>query len=121
MTWTVSLCDAPDNLHLASLCFEFCRALDTVEVFYDSDHPDVFIHIQSPGAALNGPAPNSSQVLLLTTTSAVNGYSKAGSLYRGSGYWAQGQDLPQALSDLSVSLPEGPSPLPLTCMCTSQF
>ena len=75
---------------------------DSIEVLYDSSHPDVFVHIQQPGAALSGAAPNTSQVLLLTATTAANGYQQAGSLYRGSGYWSEGEDLPKALSDLSV-------------------
>lgn len=75
---------------------------DSIEILYDSSHPDVFVHMQQPGASLTGSAPNASQVLLLTTTTGVNGYTEAGSLYRGSGYWTQGEDLPQALSDLSV-------------------
>lgn len=75
---------------------------DSIEVLYDSSHPDIFVHIQQPGSKLSGPAPNTSQVLLLSTTSSVNGYTDQGSLYRGSGYWSEGQDLPQALSDLSV-------------------
>lgn len=75
---------------------------DSIEVLYDSSHPDVFVHIQQPGAALASPAPNTSQVLLLDTATAVNSYTSGGSLYRGSGYWSEGQDLPQALSDLNV-------------------
>lgn len=71
-------------------------------MLYDSSHPDVFVHLQNPGASLSGAAPNTSQALLLTTTSDVSGYTGVGSLYRGSGYWTQGTDLPQALSDLSV-------------------
>ncbi len=69
---------------------------------YDTTYPDVFVHIQQPGAALSGAAPNTSQVLLLGAATAVSGYTQTGSLYRGSGYWSEGQDLPQALSDLNV-------------------
>lgn len=76
--------------------------LDSVEVFYDSDHPDVFLHIQQADAQPTGAAPNSSQVLLLTTTAAVNGYTSAGSLHRGSGYWGAGENIPKPLSDLNV-------------------
>ena len=80
------------------------RILTATEIFYDSDHPDVFVHIQNPGASLTGvAAPNASKVLLLSQSTGVNGYANAGSLYRGSGYWAQGPSLPQALSDLNVS------------------
>ena len=60
------------------------------------------MHIQQPGATLSGAAPNTSQVLLLDTSTSLSGYTQTGSLYRGSGYWAQGEDLPQALSDLNV-------------------
>lgn len=79
------------------------RVRDSVEVLYDSDHPDVFLHLQQPGVQVTGPPPNASQVLLLGSGEAsFNGYTDAGSLYRGSGYWAQGSDLPQPLSDLNV-------------------
>ena len=82
-----------------------CRILTATEIFYDSDHPNVFVHIQNPGASLAGvQAPNSSKVLLLSEDNGVNGYTNAGSLYRGSGYWAQGPDLPRPLSDLNVKL-----------------
>lgn len=78
---------------------------DSVEVFYDSVHPDIFVHIQQPGTLLGsalGAGPNTSEVLLLSTSNALGGYQAAGSLYRGSGYWSLGQNLPQALSDLNV-------------------
>ena len=57
---------------------------------------------------MNGQGPNASQVLLLSSTAEVNGYSSAGSLYQGSGYWGVGQDLPQALSDLNVRASPAP-------------
>lgn len=91
-----------------------CRLLTATEIFYDSDHPDVFVYIQNPAASLTGPAPNSSKVLLLNSQPAVNGYTNAGSLYRGSGYWAQGPSLPQPLSDLNVRLLFLP-PLKIEC------
>jgi len=61
-----------------------------VEVLYDGDHPDVFLHLQQPGVEQSGVPPNTSQVLLLGSgDSSLSGCTDAGSLYRGSGYWAQ--------------------------------
>ena len=80
-----------------------CSVRDSVEKLYDSDHPDVFLHLQQAGGNFENIAPpNTTEVLLLASSVAVNGFTNAGSLYRGSGYWGSGPDLPQALSDLNV-------------------
>lgn len=87
-------------LSLIGVCL--CSVLSSVEVFYDSSHPAVYVHRRDPNEQLAGAAPNASEVLLLGTANAVSGYSNQGSVSTGGGYWVAGPRMPASLSDMSV-------------------
>lgn len=73
-----------------------------VEVFYDVEHPPVFLHLRDPTAD-DAPEPPASQVLLRSDATPQAGYAAAGLLHAGSGYWAPEQPLPvPSLADHSV-------------------
>ena len=75
--------------------------LDSVEVFYDAAHPDIFVHVANLSAQAGaGAVPE--DVVLLGEAQPVSGWQLQGSFYSGSGYWSPGGDLPAPLSDHQV-------------------
>lgn len=79
------------------------RPIADMEVFYDVDHPAVFLHLKDPAAEANSPAPPASKVLLQSSSAAEAGFTSMGLLHAGSGYWAPEAVLPvPALSDHAV-------------------
>ncbi|KAK9810368.1 hypothetical protein WJX72_009543 [[Myrmecia] bisecta] len=76
------------------------RTLDSVEVLYASEHPEVYVHTRDPAAKAVGAAP--ADVLLLADNLPVDGFNYTGSLYAGSGYWSSGPELPFPWSDQDV-------------------
>ncbi|GAB4820866.1 hypothetical protein N2152v2_007912 [Parachlorella kessleri] len=88
-------------------------ALADVEVFYDVEHPGIFVHLPNATAASNSAAGSSdttapqATVLLSSSTTPVNGFTNAGLLHAGSGYWAEDVEMPNGgLSDIQ-SVPYG--------------
>ena len=66
-----------------------CSVLDSVEVFYDAAHPDIYVHVANMTAQTgNGSVPE--DVVLLGETQPVSGWQLQGSFYSGSGYWSPG-------------------------------
>lgn len=90
-------------LSLANDAGAIRSVLSSVEVFYDSSHPAVYVHKRDPNAQPSSSlTPNASQVLLLGTANAVPGYSNQGSVSTGGGYWTLGPQMPASISDMSV-------------------
>ena len=77
------------------------RALSSVEVFYDADHPSVYVHTRDPDVQVSSVS-NATQVLLLPSTQKVQGFTNLGSVTSGGGYWIQQPTMPAAISDLTV-------------------
>lgn len=84
----VQRCTAPSA---GAACAE--RPFADVEVFYDVDHPAVFLHLKDPSAT-DAAEPPASKVLLLSDASPQAGFSNAGLLHAGSGYWAAEERVP---------------------------
>ncbi|KAK9803074.1 hypothetical protein WJX73_007021 [Symbiochloris irregularis] len=76
-------------------------ALASVEVYYDADHPSVYVHTRNPNQQIASVS-NATQVLLLPSTQKVPGYTNLGSVTSGGGYWIDTPEMPASLSDISV-------------------
>lgn len=81
-----------------------CRALASVDSFFDLEHPEVFVHVRNESVPLASGTVASNVVLSSQSPAeaAVAGYSSLGSLYAGTGYWSREANMPAPLTDHKV-------------------
>ncbi|KAK9810239.1 hypothetical protein WJX72_007092 [[Myrmecia] bisecta] len=84
----------------AVLRWSTARTLDSVEVLYASEHPEVFVHTRDPAATAVSAAPR--RRAAAGRQPARDSFNYMGSLYAGSGYWSSGPELPFPWSDQDV-------------------